>query len=206
MAIPRDTHGRPPSLLELDSKLISLLQSIRSRGGVVNSCVVKATALALVNSNNISGLRGFEPKPPWAKSIYTCCNFTCRTGTTTSPPVPRGVLEECKFTFLTDISHVSTQHKIPPELVLNADQTPSSYVSVGRMTMASNNSSSVPIKGLTDKRNIMLTFVISLLGDFSPMQIIYQGKASRSQASSFQMGLQFHRMRSTTQMKQKHFP
>ena len=54
VAIPHDTCGRPPSLLEMGSKLISLLKSIRSRGGVVNSRVVKATALALVNSNNIS--------------------------------------------------------------------------------------------------------------------------------------------------------
>ena len=185
VAIPHDTRGRPPSLLELDSKLISLLKSIRSRGGVVNSCVVKATALALVNSNNISGLRGFEPKPTWVKSIYKRCNFTRRAGTTTRPPVPRGVFEECKLTFLTDISRAITQHKIPSELVLNADQTPSSYVSVGRMTMASRNSSSVPIKGLTDKRNITLTFVISLSGEFSPMQIIYQGKTSRSQPVGF---------------------
>ena len=63
VAILHDTRGHPPSLLELDSKLISLLKSIRSRGGVVNSCVVKATTLALVNSSSISGLRGFEPKP-----------------------------------------------------------------------------------------------------------------------------------------------
>ena len=184
VAIPHDTRGRPPSLLELDSKLISILKSIRSRGGVVNSCVVKATALALVNSNNISGLRGFEPKPTWVKPIYGRCNFTRRAGTTTRPPVPL-LFEECKLTFLTDISRAITQHKIPPELVLNADQTPSSYVSVGRMTMASKNSSSVPIKGLTDKRNITLTFVISLSGEFSPMQIIYQGKTSRSQPVGF---------------------
>lgn len=162
VAIPHNTDGRPPSLLELDSKLISLLKSIRSRGGVENSCVVTATALALVNSNNISGLRGFEPKPTWVKSIYRRCNFTRRAGTTTRPTVPRRVFEECKLTFLTDISRAITQHKIPPELVLNANQTPSSYVSVGRMTMASKNSPSVPIKGLPDKRNVMLTFFISL--------------------------------------------
>ena len=41
-AIPSDTSGRPPIFRELDSKLISLLKSIRSRGGVVNFCVVKA--------------------------------------------------------------------------------------------------------------------------------------------------------------------
>lgn len=60
VAIPHDTCGRPPNLLEMDIKLISLL---KSRGGVVNSWLVKSTALALVNSNNISELRGFEYKP-----------------------------------------------------------------------------------------------------------------------------------------------
>ena len=34
------------------------------------------------------------------------------------------------------------QWKIPPELVLNSDQTPSSYVSVSKSTMAGNGASS----------------------------------------------------------------
>ena len=42
IAIPSDTCGRSPIFRQLDSKLISLLKSIRSRGGVVNFCVVKA--------------------------------------------------------------------------------------------------------------------------------------------------------------------
>ena len=54
------------------------------------------------------------------------------------------------------------------------------------MTMATRNSSSVPIKGLTDKRNITLTFVISLDDDFLPMQIIYQGKTKASQPRGFE--------------------
>ena len=51
--------------------------------------------------------------------------------------------------------------------------------------MALKNSSLVPMKSLTEKKNITLTFVSSLLGDFSPMQIIYQGKTSRSQPQVF---------------------
>ena len=74
--------------------------------------------------------------------------------------------------FLTYINRVITQQNIPPELVLNADQTSCSYVSMGKMTMAS---------WLTDKRNIILTSTISLLGHFLPMQFIYQGKARASQ-------------------------
>ena len=51
--------------------------------------------------------------------------------------------------------------------------------------MAARNSSSVQIKGLTDKRNITLTFVISLNGDFLPMQLIYQGETKASQPRGF---------------------
>lgn len=73
---------------------------------------------------------------------------------------------------LSNIDNCIKQHKIPPELICNADQTPSPYVSVGRMTMAATNSQSVPIKGLTDKRKITLTFVISLSGEYLPLHII----------------------------------
>ena len=64
---------------------------------------------------------------------------------------------------------------------LNADKTPNSYVSVGKMTMAKRGEKSVPIKGLTDKRNITLTFAVTFTGDFLPMQIIYGSKTDRSQ-------------------------
>jgi len=175
---------RPPFLYELDSKLIAFLQNLKSRGGVVNGSVVSAAAKALISSNPSMREKylSFTPTRGWTRSIYRCCNFSRRAGTTTKPPVPRGVYDECKLTYLSDIDNCIKHHfhKIPPELILNADQTPSSYVSVGRMTMAATNSQSVPIKGLTDKRNITLTFVISLSGEFLPLQIIHQGKTKAS--------------------------
>ena len=42
--------------------------------------------------------------------------------------------------------------------------------------MARSGSKSIPIKGLTDKRNITLTFVANLAGYFLPLQVIYGGK------------------------------
>ena len=51
--------------------------------------------------------------------------------------------------------------------------------------MAISNSSAAPIKGLTNKRNITLTFVISLSDSFLPMQIIYHGKTDASQPRGF---------------------
>ena len=70
------------------------------------------------------------------------------------------MFEECKLIFLTDIKKMITEDKIPPEFVLNVDQTPCSNFSIGRMMMAARNASSVSNKGVTDKRSITLTFVI----------------------------------------------
>jgi len=72
---------------------------------------------------------------------------------------------ECKLTYLTDIitDKMITEDKIPP----------------------ARRASSVPIKGLTDKSSITLTFVITLSGELLPMQVIYQGKTSASQPRGF---------------------
>ena len=92
---------------------------------------------------------------------------------------------------------MTTDNNIPPELVLNADQTPCSYVSVWRMTMAARNASSAPIKGLTDNRNIVVTFVVTLSWEFLPMQVIYQGALNSPEDS------QFPRIQNITLMKMK---
>ena len=47
---------RPPLLLELDRKLLQFLNAVRARGGVINSHVVRATADAIIRSNNSPAL------------------------------------------------------------------------------------------------------------------------------------------------------
>ena len=187
-AITAQPRGRPPILLELDEKLIKFLRAIRTKGGVINIHVVRAATKALIASNPLTSqhLVKFDMPRSWVQSIYRCMGYTKRMGTTTRPPVPQGLYDECRRAYLSDIEEKMKKHSIPPELVLNSDQTPSSYMSVGRATMAASGSSSVPIKGLTDKRNITLTFVVSLAGEFLPLQIIYGGKTAASLPRGFQ--------------------
>lgn len=83
------------------------------------------------------------------------------------------------------------EHNILPELVLNADQTPSSYVSVGKSTMAARGGKSVPIKGLTDKRNITLTFVVSLLVNSCLYKSYTMEKTTASQPRGFHFPNEF---------------
>lgn len=52
-------------------------------------------------------------------------------------------------------------------------------------TIAVSGASSVPIKGLTDKRCITLNFIVTLANDFLPMQIIYSGKTKASLPCGF---------------------
>ena len=164
-AITTRLRGRPPILLELDGKLLQYLKALRSKGGVinihVNIHVVRAVTKALIESNpSMSQLATFDMPCSWVQSIYRRIDFTRRMGTTTRPPVPQGLYSECRREYLRDVHDKVKEHGIPLELVLNADQTPSSYVSVERSTMAARGAKSVPIKGLMDKRNITLIFVV----------------------------------------------
>ena len=84
------------------------------------------------------------------------------------------------FVFLHEIVSIVEKHKIPPALIINIDQPPLKYVSVGNETLAPRGETSVTIEGSADKRSITGTFTISLHGEFFPVQLIYGGKTSQS--------------------------
>lgn len=150
--------GHPPILLDLDEKMLKFLKAIRSKGGVVNIHVVRAATDALIASNPSSSthLQNFSKPRSWVQSLYRRMGYTRRASTTSQPPVPQGLYSECRRDYLQDIDSKIKKYGIPPELVLNSDQTPSSYVSVDKSTMARKESTAVPIKGVTDKRAIIL--------------------------------------------------
>ena len=62
--------------------------------------------------------------------------------------------------------------RTPLDLVLNLDQTPISYVSLGKYTFSSKRSKNVPLKGLDYKRQITATFFVSASGSFPPIRRI----------------------------------
>ena len=179
--------GRPPILLDLDEKLVTFLKAVRTKGGVVNIHVVRAVAKALIDSNQSSSkyLQNFNFPRSWVQSLYRRMGYTRRAATTGRPPVPQGLYNECRREFLQEIDNRIKKYKIPPELIMNSDQTPSSYVSVGKSTMSLKGSKSVPIKGANDKRAITLNFVVTLAYEFLPMQVIYSGKTKASQPRDF---------------------
>ena len=153
------------------------LLATRSRGGVVSTSIAIATAKALITRNPQYSLSHIDlDNSAWSKSLFKRMGYTKRMSTTSKVEIPSGAQKEAELLFLHEIVEIVEKHCIPSALVLNLDQTPSKFVPSGNHTLAKKGSKSVSIAGSSDKRNITATFVISLEGDFLPMQLIYGGK------------------------------
>ena len=166
--------GRPNLL---DDNLIKKVKDIaigtRQAGGVINRRQIVNIAKGVVRANNPDILKEFggtvELTNRWARRVLSDLNWSKRNGTTgKTKPLPQFLAEE-KFTFQRAISTAISSHDIPNFLVLNIDQTSLSYVSPGQYTFSFKASKNVPIKGVTDKRQVTVTFAVSSTGKFLPI-------------------------------------
>ena len=72
------------------------------------------------------------------------------------------------------------KHNILHSFIINADQTPSKHVLVGRSTLGEKNVKDVPISDSADKKLITATIAETLDGSFLLFQLIYKGKTTQS--------------------------
>lgn len=87
-------------------------------------------------------------------------------------------ISQIKHTYLTQISGMVKVHKIPPELVINWDQTGVKLIPSQKWTMEQQGSFRVEIAGINDRHQITLTLASSMSGELFPLQLIYQGKTN----------------------------
>ena len=87
--------------------------------------------------------------------------------------------KQAKKQFLKEVAEIVVMEEIPPELVLNWDQTRLNVVPASAWTMDKQGKRRVEMIGLKDKRQITAIFCGSIQGDFLPIQLIFKGKTSR---------------------------
>ena len=87
--------------------------------------------------------------------------------------------QRLKEEFLQDVVTTVVMEEIPSELILNWDQTGIKSVPSNTWTMEPQSSKRVDAVGANNKRLITALFCSSLVGDFLPIQLIYQGKNPR---------------------------
>ena len=114
----------------------------------------------------------------WAKYLLKRLGMVKRKANTKAKVTVED-FEAAKEQFLLDIKNVVSLDEIPPALILNWDQTGINYVPVSSWTMESEGAKRVELAGKDDKRQITAVFGCSLVGDFLPPQLIYQGKTTR---------------------------
>ena len=107
----------------------------------------------------------------WVRHILNSMDWVKRKGATRKVETSEKLLQEEKFSYQRGLSWVVLDYDILLDLALNLDQKPLSYVSAGKYTFYLKGSTTVPIKGVDDKRQITATFTLSAT-DVLPIQLI----------------------------------
>ncbi len=150
---------------------------------MVTARVAIAAARAIILTQDKSKLVEFGGhiclNRTWAYSLLRHMKFVKRKATTAKSKLAVEDFAQRKREFLNDLVTTVEMEEIPPELVLNWDQTGIKLVPVSSHTMDRQGSARVEVAGVNDKRLITALFCGSLTGDFLPLQVIYQGKTNR---------------------------
>ena len=175
-------RGRPLKLGNLDAHVQDYIRKLRLAGGIINRAIVIAAATGIVEHHNSAMLREhggpIELGKKWADSILSRINLVKRKGTKVARKVPTDFVE-IKLAFLKRITDFVREHKIPPELILNWDQTGAKFVPTSEWTLAEEGSRQVDIVGKEDKREMTVLLTCVMSGSLLPPQLIYAGKTNK---------------------------
>ena len=138
-SLPMKKRGRPLLIGEkLDERVKHYICAVRDCGGVISTAITIAAATAIVRSEdrNLLSENGghITLTKNWAKSLLYRMNFVKRRGSSAAKIMVKN-FDEVKEQFLLDIRGVVEMEEIPPDLILNWDQTAISIVPGSSWTM-----------------------------------------------------------------------
>ena len=183
-ALPEKKRGRPLLLGDvLDEKVQLYLRKVREAGGTVSAGIAIAAARGLLLKYNRMSLDEFggpvHLSRHWAYALLNRMKFVRRKATTAKSKYTVDDFDRVKKSFLDEVVTVATMEEVPPELILNWDQTGIRIVPCSPWTMDQQGARRVEMIGTNDKRQITGVFCGSLVGDFLRVQLIYKGKTAR---------------------------
>ena len=180
-----DAQSIEHDFASLDHQVQVYLKDLRKRGLPINSAVVIAAAEGILMNKNATlvsknGEGGIKVKlmDDWAKSLLKRMGYVKRKACSKAK-VDVERYEQLKDEFLLEIKVIVNMDEIPPELIINFDQTALNYVPVSHWTMDQEGAKRVEVVAKDDKRQITAVFAGSCSGHFLPPQLIYEGKTSR---------------------------
>ena len=175
-------RGRPLALgKELDADVQKFVKALRSAGTAVNGAVVQAVAEGIVTAKNQTLLAAnggcITISKSWAKSLMARMGLVkCHGSTKSNLRLSGEEYDRIRNAYVMGIVTKARSGNIPPQLIINWDQTGLNVVPTSSWTMHEAGSRRVEIMGLTDKRQITATYAAAMSGDVLPIQILYTGK------------------------------
>ena len=179
--LPLKKTGRPLIIgAELDRQIQEYIRYFREPGigAVVNTKVVIATGKGILMSKDANLLSSITLTKAWAKYLLNRMGFVKRKATTKAK-VNVEHFEKVRQDFLLEVKNVIAMDEIPPEKVINFDQTGINYIPVSSWTMEVEGAKRVEVAGKDDKRQITAVFAGTMTGDFLSPQLVYKGKTIR---------------------------
>ena len=181
--LPTKPRGRPLLVgTVLDKAIQDYINALRSTGGVVNTSIILAAAEGIIGARYPGRLKreggDLILTKDWAKSLMKRMGFVKRK-VSNAGKVLVSEFEELKAQFLGDIVAEVVMNEIPPDLIINWDQTALKIVPTGDWTMNKSGEKIVPIVGSDDKRQITAVLAATLTGKYLQPQLLYQGKTHR---------------------------
>ena len=142
--------------------------------------VVQAAARGIVLKSNPSLLSEngspVELSKEWAHKLLRRMGFVNWKATTSKSHMSVCDFEDTKKEFLQEIVDIAMIEEVPPELILNWDQTGINVVPSSGWTMEQRGATWIEVTGVDDKRQITAVLCGSLTGDFLPLKLVYGGK------------------------------
>ena len=169
--LPEKQRGRTLLLgKDLESQVRQFILELRDRGSPVSTAVVVAAAKGIAEAKDAMLLAenggAIDLTKDWGKRLLGRMGFVKHKCTTAAKKASPEEFEEVKTQYLEDIETVAKLKDIPPELVVNWDQT----------VQEKKGAKCVEIVGTDDKRQITATVAGTMSGEFLPAQLIYGGK------------------------------
>ncbi len=142
---------------EYDDIVKEYVHHLRLAGGIINRSIVIAAARGIRSHLAHARLKehggDIEIERSWAQSFLGRLGYVRRKGTKAARKIPAN-FEEIKTEFTHRVSEACKGDDdllVPPQLIINFDQTNANYVPVSEWTLAKEGSKQVPIIGLEDK-------------------------------------------------------
>ena len=167
--LPCKKMGRPLLIGdEADKELQEYVRYLRATGAAVNTAVVIASVEGILLSKDANILKRITLTKDWAKSLLARMGMV-KQRASSKAKVDVEKFEALKQGFLLVITNVVSLEEIPPDLIINWDQTGINYIPIGSWTMEKEGARRVELAGKDDKRQLTAVFAGSMTGEFLPL-------------------------------------